>query len=88
MLLLISFYAVGILFVLISIYLRYWRGKRKFYKRNIAGQEVFSSYNKALTTNWLENSAQFISIFLMIVGIIPLLAAYFGADDLKRVTHW
>jgi hypothetical protein len=88
MILLTLFYVVGIVFILLSIYLSYWRGKRKFNRRNMAGLETFSTYEKSLTTRWLENSASFISILLMVLGIIILLAAYFGGADIMRVTHW
>ncbi|MBS1526295.1 MAG: hypothetical protein JST19_11640 [Bacteroidetes bacterium] len=88
MFLLTSFYIVGITFILLSLYLSYWRGKRKFNRRNAFGREEFSSYEKSLMNGWTENFASFLSILLMILGIILLLFAYFDSKDIMRVTHW
>jgi len=88
MLLLTLFYVVGIGFILLSLYLRYWRGKRKFNRRNVAGMETFPSYDKELAANWLENASKFLYMLFMAFGIIILLAAIFGGGDIMRVTHW
>ena len=88
MLLLILFYLIGIICITISIYLRYWRGKRKFNRRNLAGLETFNSYKDSLLTIYLENFARFLSILLMVVGIFILLSAFFEWRDIIRVNHW
>ena len=85
---LILFYIAGITLIVASLYLSYWRGKRKFNRRNMVGVETFSSYNKYLGTRWLENSAQFISMLFMILGIILLLAALFDGKDILHITHF
>ncbi len=86
--LLILFYVFGTGFVLLSVYLRYWRGKRRFERRNMAGMETFKSYNKALSANFIENIASFLSLLLMVIGILLLLMALFGRQDIMRVNHW
>ena len=88
MLLLTLFYIVGIVFIISSLYLSFGRGKRKFNRRNVAGRETFRSYEQSLFTRWLENSTSFLSILLMVLGIIILLMAIFDAKDIMRVTHW
>lgn len=81
------FYIIGIGCVLLSVYLQYWRNRRKF-NRRMGGIEIFDSYRQSLFTHYLENLVQFIYIFLRVIGIILLLAAYFDADDIKKITHW
>jgi prolipoprotein diacylglyceryltransferase len=88
MVLLTVFYIVGITLVLLSLYLSYWRGKRKFNRRNMAGLETFKSYDSSLLAHWLEDSARFLSTVFMILGIIILLYAYFEGDIIRKVTHW
>ncbi len=88
MILLISFYVTGIVFVLLAIYLRYWRNKRKFNRRVGYGVEAFSSYDRSILINLLEDLVHFLYYFLFVAGVIILLAAYFGGNDLMKVTHW
>ncbi|EHQ24271.1 hypothetical protein [Mucilaginibacter paludis] len=88
MLVLTIFYIVGIVCVLLSLYLSYWRGKRKFNRRNMAGLEVFKSYESSVFSTLLENCAAFLSTFLIIIGLIILLAAIFDKDDIVKITHW
>jgi hypothetical protein len=88
MVLLIAFYVVGIVFVLLAIYLRYWRNKRKFNRRVGYGVEAFKSYDSSVLINFLEDFAHFLYYFLFIVGVIILMAAYFGGNDLMKVDHW
>ena len=85
MLLLIIIYIISIVLIGLSIYLRYWRGRRKFQRRNVAGLEEFKSYGDALKKRYLENLVQFIYIFFTIVGILLLLMAIFGAKDIMRI---
>lgn len=77
MILLVVFYTVGITLVICALYLRYWRGKRKFNRRNMAGMEGFKSYESSLLANWLEGTARLLAVILMVLGIILLLYAYF-----------
>lgn len=88
MLLLIAFYVVGIAFILLSIYLRYWRGKRQFDRRNAAGNETFRSYGHSLKARYSENAVQFLYMALTVIGAILLLMAIFDAKDIVRVTHF
>jgi len=88
MLLLTLFYVAGIVFILLSIYLKFWRGRRKFNRRNPVGRETFSSYKKAVLVSSFEDLIKTLSTILMVLGIILLLAAYFDPEDIKRVTHW
>ena len=82
---LIILYVIGIVFILVALYLRYWRNKRKFYRRNAVGVEEFNSYDKSVLINLVENFAKFIYYFLFIVGVLILLLTYFGAPDIMRV---
>ena len=65
----------GILSVIISIILKHWVGKRKFYRRNVAGIEEFKSYGSAVITDLLEKFVSFIAKVLIILGIISIIAS-------------
>ncbi len=75
-------YVVGIVFILLAIYLKFWRGKRKFYRRNQFGLETFETYEKSLYVSYWENFIQFIYIVLAIAGLLLLFTAFFGKDDI------
>ncbi|SMO72307.1 hypothetical protein SAMN06265171_105219 [Chryseobacterium rhizoplanae] len=44
----------GIVFLLLGFGLRYWINRRKFNRRNVAGLEGFSNYEKATFINFIE----------------------------------
>jgi hypothetical protein len=88
MILVTIFYVLGIVFVLLAFYFRYWRRKRKSNKRIAFGVETFILYESFILTNLLEYFIHFLYYFLFIVGVIILFTTYFGARDLMKVTHW
>jgi len=88
MLVLTLFYIIGIALIVSSIYLSIWRGKRKFNRTNNVGVELFSTYGQKLSARWLENSAQFLSMLFMVLGIIILLVALFDRKDIMQITHF
>lgn len=88
MLLLTIFYIIGAALIAASIYLNIWRGRRKFNRTNNVGVELFSTYGQKLSARWLENSAQFLSMLFMVIGVIILLAAFFDGKDIMRITHF
>lgn len=61
---------LGIIPLVIGIGLIYWINRRKFYRRNAAGVELFSGYNTAITVRFLERMGKWIAYALIIVGIL------------------
>lgn len=61
---------LGIIPLVIGIGLLYWINRRKFYRRNAAGVELFSGYNTAITVRFLERMGKWIAYALFIIGIL------------------
>ena len=53
-----------------GIYMRYWVGKRRFSRRGVGGLQQFSSYSMALMTSTYERLVLWLSIPLLIIGIL------------------
>lgn len=60
----------GIVVIIIAIGLIYWINRRKFYRRSVAGVEMFSRYSTAVTVRFLERIGKLIAYVLIIVGVI------------------
>lgn len=73
---------IGISFFAIGVALRYWINRRKFNRRNVAGLEGFSSYEKATATRFLEGIGKLIAYAAILVGILFLLMFW---QDKKRL---
>lgn len=61
---------LGIIPLVIGIGLIFWINRRKFYRRNAAGVELFSGYSKAITVRFLERMGKWIAYALIIIGIL------------------
>jgi hypothetical protein len=66
------FIIIGTLLIILFFVLRFWVGKRKFNRRNIAGVEGFSSYGKAVTTTIFENIMLFVALLCFLTGLFIL----------------
>lgn len=62
--------ALGIIPLVIGIGLIYWISRRKFNRRNMAGLEGFSSFEKSVFVRFLERIGKWIAYALVIVGIL------------------
>jgi hypothetical protein len=63
----------AILIVLSGWALKYWINRRKFYRRNTAGIEEFTSYEKMRLTVVMEGLGWLIGNLLIIAGILLFL---------------
>lgn len=61
---------LGIIPLVIGIGLIYWINRRRFYRRNAAGVELFSGYNTAITVRFLERMGKWIAYALIILGVV------------------
>ena len=64
---------MGIIALVLGIALIYWINRRKFYRRNVAGLEGFSSYEKSVLVRFLERVGKWIAYALIIYGVISIL---------------
>ncbi len=58
--------------VLCGFGIRYWVGKRRFYRRGLGGLQHYSSYSKALVVSTIERIANLLTIPMILGGIFLL----------------
>ncbi|PIF45344.1 hypothetical protein CLU96_2346 [Chryseobacterium sp. 52] len=63
---------IGLLFLIPGIAVIFWINKRKFNRRNMAGLEGFSSYEKSLFVRFLEGIGKWIAYAFIIFGLLLL----------------
>lgn len=63
---------MGIFFFVGGMALRYWINRRKFNRRNVAGLEGYSSYEKATATRFLEGIGKLIAYLSIAAGLLFL----------------
>lgn len=66
----------GIIILLVGIALRYWINRRRFYRRNAAGIEGFSSYEKAVIVRILEKFGKLIAWVFILFGLLMGIVFY------------
>jgi len=65
--------ALGIFAVISGIGIRYWMGRRKFYRRNITGTESFKSYEQMNLIRFGEGLGLWIGNIFIIIGVLLFL---------------
>ena len=66
---------IAIAFLVVGIIVRYKIGKRRFNRRNWAGVPIFNRYETSAFTRFFEWIGIWISIFLMLFGLLALLVS-------------
>jgi len=69
-------YGIPIVLFLGGCALRYWVGRRRFYRRNGFGMEEFSSYERSKLTHIFEELLTFIAIFLIVAALLLTAIVY------------
>lgn len=64
---------ISFIFLTPGLVLFFWINKRKFNRRNVAGLEGFSSYEKSVFIRFLEGIGKLVSYVLIIFGLFLLL---------------
>ncbi|SER58686.1 hypothetical protein [Myroides profundi] len=64
---------VGILSLVLGIGLIYWINRRKFYRRNVAGLEGFSSFEASVFIRLLERIGKWLAYALILLSILLFL---------------
>lgn len=61
---------IGIITLILGIGINYWIRRRKFYRRNPAGAEGFSSFESSVFVRFIERIGKWISYALIIIGLL------------------
>ena len=75
---------LGVLALSVAIGLLFWIGKRRFNRRNMAGLEGFSSYERSLAVPLLERIGKLLAYALLLVGIFFI---YIYSSERKRIKN-
>nr|WP_315155621.1 molybdenum ABC transporter permease [uncultured Flavobacterium sp.] len=76
---------LGILALSTGLFLWFLINKRKFNRRNFAGGEGFSSYEKSLLIRFLEQIGRWLSFILIIAGLLFLWGYSKNKKNLEQV---
>lgn len=63
---------LGIIALALGIGLIYWINRRKFYRRNVAGLEGFSSFETSVFVRFMERIGKWLAYGLLLLGILFL----------------
>jgi preprotein translocase subunit SecG len=77
----------GITPLVIGIGLIYWISRRKFYRRNVAGMEGFSSFEASLAIRFLERIGKWLAYGLIIISIVSLWSYSRMKKDMEEQQH-
>nr|WP_286418822.1 hypothetical protein [Myroides odoratimimus] len=61
---------VAVLFLSFGVGLIYWINRRRFYRRNVAGLEGFSSFEASVFIHFLERIGKLLAYILIFFSII------------------
>ena len=75
---------LGIIPLVVGIGLIYWINRRKFYRRNMAGIEGFSSFERSVFVRFIEGIGKWIAYALIIIGILFILLYFQMKKDKEK----
>jgi hypothetical protein len=70
---------LAVIIALCGVALNYWLGRRRFYRKNGAGMEGFSSYEHMRLIIFLEWIGRVIGKLLIVAGILLFLFIYISS---------
>lgn len=73
---------LGVLALSIAVGLLFWIGKRRLNRRNVAGLEGFSSYERSLAVPFLERIGKLLAYALLLIGIFFI---WIYSNERKRI---
>ncbi len=76
---------IAFIFFIPGTALLFWISKRKFNRRNVAGLEGFSSYEKSLFVRLLEGIGKLIAYLMIIFGLFLFLMYTLDKKERKKV---
>lgn len=69
----------AVIIILAGFVINYFINRRRFNRRNVAGLQQFSSYEKAVGTTALERLGKLIARLLILGGLFLLVLYYFAS---------
>lgn len=63
---------LGIIALALGVGIIYWINRRKFYRRNVAGLQEFSSFEASVFVRFMERIGKLLAYGLLILGILFL----------------
>lgn len=75
---------IAIIAIVLGAGIIYWINRRKFYRRNVAGLEGFSSFESSVFVRLLELIGRWIAYALIIIGILSLLMYLSGEKGVEE----
>lgn len=73
-----AFFIAGVVLVVLSGVLHFFLQRRRFYRRNQAGIERFTSYSSSLFTRFFEGLLRLLSIAMFLGGLFLCFISYVG----------
>ncbi|MCX2680755.1 molybdenum ABC transporter permease [Galbibacter sp. EGI 63066] len=74
---------LGIIALALGVGIIYWINRRKFYRRNVAGLQEFSSFEASVFVRFMERIGKLLAYGLIILGIL-FLCIYSSEKDRKE----
>lgn len=78
---------IASLFFIPGVLILLWIGKRKFNRRNVAGLEGFSSYEKSLLIRMIELVGKWVAYAMIIFGLLLFWTYYYSNKHQSRTYH-
>lgn len=78
---------IASMFFIPGVLILLWIGKRKFNRRNVAGLEGFSSYEKSLLIRMIELVGKWIAYLMIIFGLFLFLMYTLEKKERKNVNQ-
>jgi preprotein translocase subunit SecG len=76
---------MGVLALSVGLFLWYWINKRQFNRRNFAGVEGFTSYEKSVLIRFLERIGRWLAFIFIIAGLVFLWGFSKGKKKMEEV---
>lgn len=76
---------IAFIFFIPGTALLFWISKRKFNRRNVAGLEGFSSYEKSLLIRLIELVGKWIAYLMIIFGLFLFLMYKLDKKERKKI---
>ncbi len=70
----------GIAFLVGAWLLHHWVERRKFYRRDALGNQVYRGYLAKLTADFFESIAGFVSAVAALIGVAIIGLLFFGSN--------
>jgi len=78
---------LAILSLLIAFGLIYWINRRKFYRRNVAGLEGFSSFETSVFIRFIERLGKWLAYILILFSVLLFLLYKSEKKRMERREH-